>query len=161
MFKIIQDIKLENNFSLKECRCQNCSCGEVNYVPELTSKLQAFRDKTNELIYYITGENKNIGISPTSAYRCSGKQKKLIEDGLSNSGSQHPKGRAWDFNIYKYLPYLSWQELVRIAIGCGFTGIGVYFDKKTKEAKRFHLDVRTENDIKDKAAGYDYWEIYE
>ena len=156
-----QNIKLSNNFSLKEFECKCGKCKQTIVDANLISLLQKIRDKYKKPVIINSG------------FRCSAHNKAV--GGVANS--QHTKGKAADIVIKGIEP----KEVATYAASIGAKGIGVYktfthIDTRAKQAYwgiSFALDNRkiAEQVIngdwgvgaarkkKLTAAGYDYKEI--
>ena len=100
---MINDIKLTDNFNLKEfeCRC----CKQVKIDSELVFILQRLRDTINRPVIV------------TSGYRCVRHNKEV--GGVENS--YHLQGLAVDIAVDMNL-----ERLANLARFIGFRGIGIY-----------------------------------
>lgn len=106
------------NFSEVEFRCRHC--GKQEMKPEFMQSLQALRSAYGK------------SLTVTSGYRC---QNHPIEKAKPDPG-MHTTGLAADLGVQGS----DAVEVLRIALGLGFTGIGV----QQKGMGRFiHLDKRT------------------
>ncbi|MBF0213997.1 MAG: DUF882 domain-containing protein [Magnetococcales bacterium] len=110
------------HFTKQEMQCQ-CGCGAAQMDP-------AFMDRLEEL-------RKAFGkpMSISSGYRCAAHNLAVAHTGISGP---HTTGHAVDIRITS--PD-AWQ-LLKLAVGLGFTGIGV--SQQGPHASRFlHLDDLT------------------
>ena len=110
------------NFTEAEFRCRHC--GRQQMQPEFMEKLQALRHQYGK------------PLRVTSGYRCPDHP---IEKAKAHPG-MHATGLAADLGVQDG----DAVDLLRLALGLGFTGIGV----QQKGAGRFlHLDLRREPTI--------------
>ena len=156
-----KQVKLSNNFNLKEFECKCGKCKNTIIDAKLISSLQIMRDHFKKPIIINSG------------YRCT-KHNKAV-GGVTNS--QHTKGKAADIVVKGVAP----RDVAAYAASIGIKGIGVYktfthIDTRDKQAYwgiSFALNNRqiaeqvidgrwgTGETRKRKlsAAGYDYKEI--
>ncbi|MCG8540811.1 MAG: D-Ala-D-Ala carboxypeptidase family metallohydrolase [Clostridia bacterium] len=130
MYKVLNNIKLSQNFHIKEFVCKEGK-GEVLIAEGLIEKLQALRNYLNRPIII------------TSGYRSPAYNKKI----KGSPKSQHIHGRAVDIKV----PGVAAEDVGRASIKLGFKGIGIY-DTFT------HLDIR-ENLVNKVGRNYDYWDM--
>ena len=107
---------LAKNFSSEELQCK-CGCSELKFDANLVKMLQRLRD-------YL-----DAPVIVTSGYRC--KKHNKVVGGVENS--YHTLGMASDI----YVKGVSVDELAKLCILCGFTGVGLYRKKGF-----VHVDVR-------------------
>lgn len=114
MYQIDEDMKLSENFTLKEFACKDGSkYVRVNY--KLIEKLQILRNKLKCPITIVSGYR-----TPSYNDSCGGAQK-----------SQHMYGTAADIQVSGMTP----EMLYAIAQTIGFNGMGIYDNF-------IHVDVR-------------------
>lgn len=113
----MNNFQLTENFNLQEFECTGHNHRHVMIDEGLVEKLQQLRDRLG----------KPLKIN--SAYRCPQRNQQV--GGAENS--QHLKGKAVDVNIMNLDCDI--DEIKRMAIEIGFTGIGLY-------NSFIHLDVR-------------------
>lgn len=114
---MINDIKIAENFNLKEFECTGNGHHHVIVDNKLVEKLQVLRSFLNKPLYV------------NSAYRCPERN----EEVGGAKKSQHLTGKAADISLRNL--EINIKKLSKKAAEIGFTGIGLY-------NSFIHLDVR-------------------
>jgi len=114
-----KQLKLSNNFNLKEFECKCGKCKKTIVDAKLVNLLQMIRDHYKKEIYINSG------------YRCS-KHNKAV-GGASNS--MHTKGKAADIVVKGVAPNMvaAYAEYIGIQ-GIGLYGSFVHIDTRSKRA---------------------------